>query len=186
MRKPTIWMCVTRRLTCADLGFFVRGFQAWRPENSLNNVVFFCFCFFSFSLQLILQFTDWGPVFYYRENYTFSKDPEGVQHFQGGGGGPNAYFYKNPYNLWFSRGSGPPIPPLVPHMTQISLGNISVWSESLLSTVWILCYPLSTQQRLGSDWSVIWVFAGCWLILLALSCHGSFIHIPLDKHNFWA
>ena len=36
----------------------------------------------------------------------FSKDPEGVQHFpgepnffQGGGGGPNAKFYKNPYKL---------------------------------------------------------------------------------------
>ena len=36
----------------------------------------------------------------------FSKDPEGVQHFSGGsnffqGGeeGPNANFYRNPYNL---------------------------------------------------------------------------------------
>ena len=38
----------------------------------------------------------------------FPKDPEGVQHFpggrgfqlfQGGGGGPNANFYRNPYNL---------------------------------------------------------------------------------------
>ena len=37
-----------------------------------------------------------------------SKDPEGVQHFQGGptffgggggGGGPNANFYRNPYIL---------------------------------------------------------------------------------------
>ena len=33
--------------------------------------------------------------------------------FQGGGGGPNANFYRNPYTyLFFSRGgmSGPPIP----------------------------------------------------------------------------
>ena len=38
----------------------------------------------------------------------FSKDPKGVQHFQrgsnffqgvGGGRGPNANFYRNPYNL---------------------------------------------------------------------------------------
>ena len=37
----------------------------------------------------------------------FSKEPEGVQHFSGGGGGvqlfpeggPNANFYGNPYNL---------------------------------------------------------------------------------------
>ena len=34
----------------------------------------------------------------------------------GGGGCPNAYFYRNPYNLRFSRGAGPPIPPLDPHM----------------------------------------------------------------------
>ena len=38
---------------------------------------------------------------------SFSKDPEGVQHFPGGptfsrGGGPNANFYRNPYNLCFS------------------------------------------------------------------------------------
>ena len=34
-------------------------------------------------------------------NLYFSKDPEGVQHFLGGGGGggPNANFYRNPYNL---------------------------------------------------------------------------------------
>ena len=30
----------------------------------------------------------------------FSKDPEGVQHFPGGGGGcPNTYFYRTLYNL---------------------------------------------------------------------------------------
>ena len=34
----------------------------------------------------------------------FSKEPEGVQHFPGGGsncfqGGPNTNFYSNPYNL---------------------------------------------------------------------------------------
>ena len=50
----------------------------------------------------------------------FTKDPEGsfifqgdVQLFQGGGGGaPNANFYRNPYTyLLFSGGvSGPPIP----------------------------------------------------------------------------
>ena len=50
----------------------------------------------------------------------FTKDPEavhyflgggGVQLFPGGGGGQNANFYRNPYTyLLFSRGvSGPPI-----------------------------------------------------------------------------
>ena len=52
----------------------------------------------------------------------FSKDPEGHHYFTGGvqlfprgvGGGPNSYFYRNPYTyLLFSRGGGvygPPIP----------------------------------------------------------------------------
>ena len=46
----------------------------------------------------------------------FTKDPEGVHYFPGGGGGcqtcPNAKFFRNPYTyLLFSRGvSGPPIP----------------------------------------------------------------------------
>ena len=49
----------------------------------------------------------------------FPNDPEVVQHFpggggvqlfQGGGGGPNANFYRNPYNLLFSRGWGGPDP----------------------------------------------------------------------------
>ena len=58
-----------------------------------------CFCVF-ISPQLILQFTEGIQWFYYRDNYTFSKKSEGVQHFPGdgdqlftGGGGPNAYFY---------------------------------------------------------------------------------------------
>ena len=43
----------------------------------------------------------------------FTKDPEAVHYIPGGGGGsPNASFYRNPYTyLLFSRGrvSGPPI-----------------------------------------------------------------------------
>ena len=66
--------------------------------------------------------------------YSLQRDPmislqRGVSIFQegggktsfGGGGGSNANFYRNPYNLWFSRGGGggggvwTPIPPLDPH-----------------------------------------------------------------------
>ena len=53
------------------------------------------------------------------------KVPEGVQHFLGGGGGPTfsrgvgdqlLIPYRNPYNLWFSRGSGLPVHPLDPYL----------------------------------------------------------------------
>ena len=58
----------------------------------------------------------------------FTKDPEAVHYFPGGGGGcptfskggggPNANFYRNPYTyLLFSRESvRTPYPPLEPHM----------------------------------------------------------------------
>ena len=36
-----------------------------------------------FSPQLILQFTEGGPMVYFRENYT-AKDPEGSNIFPGG------------------------------------------------------------------------------------------------------
>ena len=38
----------------------------------------------------------------FRGGPTFAR---GVQLFPVGG--PNAYFYRNPYNLWFSRRGGP-------------------------------------------------------------------------------
>ena len=64
-----------------------------------------------FSPQLILQFTKGVQWFYNRENYPFLRIQRGSNFFQGvqifpGGGGPNAYFYRNPYNLWFSRRGG--------------------------------------------------------------------------------
>ena len=47
---------------------------------------------------------------------------------------------------------------------------------------WVLSYPLSAQRRLRSEDSdqtghppsLIWVFGGCTLILLVLSCRGSY------------
>ena len=67
----------------------------------------------------------------------FTKDREavhyfpgagGVQLFPGGGGGPNANFYRNPYTyLLFSRGSvRNHYPPLDPHM-----GNVIITGQYL-------------------------------------------------------
>ena len=53
-----------------------------------------------FSPQLILQFTEGiQSMDVLQRKLYFSKDPEGVQHFLGGGGCPNANFYRNPYHL---------------------------------------------------------------------------------------
>ena len=68
----------------------------------------------------------------------FTKDPEAVHYFlgrvvsnffqYGGGGGPNANFYRNPYtHLLFSRGSvRTPYTPLDPHM-----GNVIITGQYL-------------------------------------------------------
>ena len=71
----------------------------------------------------------------------FTKDPEAVHYFpgvggwggcptffQGGGGGPNANFYRNTYMyLLFSRGSvRTPYPPLDPHV-----GNVIITGQYL-------------------------------------------------------
>ena len=60
----------------------------------------------------------------------FIKDPEAVHYFlgAGGGGGPNANFYRNPYTyLLFSRGSvRTPYPPLDLHM-----GNVIITGQYL-------------------------------------------------------
>ena len=58
----------------------------------------------------------------------FTKDPEGVKLFPGGGGGPNAYFFRNPCTyLLFSRGGvRTPYPPLDPHM-----GNVIITGQYL-------------------------------------------------------
>ena len=53
---------------------------------------------------------------------------------------------------------------LPPAKTQISLGIRPVWSKS----------SLSAWRKLESLAMLIWVFVGCTLILLVLSCHGSF------------
>ena len=73
------------------------------------------FCQLFYSPRLILQFTEEiHMVLLLRKLYLyFTKDPEGGPLFSRSGGPtfsregvPNANFYRNPYNLLFSRGGG--------------------------------------------------------------------------------
>ena len=68
--------------------------------------------FFLFSPQLILQKS--GRTF--QRKLSFAKVRVGWNVFQGGGsnffqGLKLIFLYRNPYNLWFSRVSGPPATP---------------------------------------------------------------------------
>ena len=72
------------------------GVQARQPENNLDLF----FVFLVLNLFYSLQRASNGFI---TEKTILSMDPEGVQHFPGGSnffhGGPNANFYRNPYNL---------------------------------------------------------------------------------------
>ena len=99
-------------MSCADPGILVSGGPCQSDKNKAL-ATFFC------SPQLILQKSK-GQ---FQRNLSFFKVQEGVQHFPGGGGGGYQLFpgggvqlripYRNPYNVWFSRGGGPdPLSPL--------------------------------------------------------------------------
>ena len=67
-----------------------------------------------------------------------------------------------------------------PAKTQISLGIHPVWSESLLFTQWVAKNPSflhadsEDSDQTGQMPRLIWVFAGRTVILLVLSCRGSY------------
>ena len=96
----------------------IQEFSPGGVQVSLTKIssdkVFFLFYIFFFSSRLILQKSNSQ----FQRNLSFFKVPEGVQHFPGGGGplfpgGVQLLIpYRNPYNLWFSRGVRTPCPPL--------------------------------------------------------------------------
>ena len=78
-----------------------------------------------------------------------------------------------------------------PAKTQISLGTCPVWSESSLSA-WRNLGSLTTHWAQSKDsghtgWMprLIWVFAGRTLILLVLSCRGSFCFLFYRQKSYW-
>ena len=101
--------------SCADPGNFVRGGGGGGgPGQSDKRAL----TSFFFVLSFFLQQSN-GQ---FQRNLSFFRVTDGVQHFPGGsnyfqwgGGGGGVQLlisYRNPYNLWFSRGVRTPFPPL--------------------------------------------------------------------------
>ena len=71
---------------------------------------------------------------------------------------------------------------------QISLGIRPVWSASSMCAQWVAKDPRflhadsEDSDKTGRMPRLIWVFAGCTVTLLVLSCHGSLIFLWLDSH----
>ena len=111
--KLTVVIPICCLLPCADPGIFVRGWGGGVHVNLTKKLwqrCLFVFCFF-LSSRLILQKSN-GE---FQRKKSIFKVPEGVQIFPGGpnfsrGEGVQLLIpYRNPNNLWFSRGgSGPP------------------------------------------------------------------------------
>ena len=81
---------------------------------------------------------------------------------------------------------------LRPAKTQISLGIRQICSESSLSA-WRSIGSLATHWAHSEDSDqtgrmprLIWVFAGRTLILLVLSCRGSYVHIKTFNFSYLA
>ena len=105
---PPVFSMALRIESCADPGFFHWG-GGWgsRPDGQ-KTVWTFLLLFFKSSTYF--TFYRGGPMVLLQRKLYFSKDPEGVRHFPGG-----PTFSREGYR-YPSRGSGPNIPSLYPHM----------------------------------------------------------------------
>ena len=122
--KLTVVMPISCLLPCADPGIFVRGWGGGSTsigQKSSDNVVFFCLCFFClfFAFFLVLSLFFEVKWLISKKNIIFQVSGGGPSLSRGGGGptfsrggGVELLIpYRDPYNLWFSGGSGPPVPP---------------------------------------------------------------------------
>ena len=74
-----------------------------------------------------------------------------------------------------------------PAKTRITMGIRPVWSETWLCAHWVAKDPSflhaysKDSDETGQMPRLIWVFAGCTLILLVLSCRGSFVIVNREN-----
>ena len=113
-----------------------RNFRQGGPGQSDKKALTTFFFFF-----LVLSLFDRSQMVNFKVIYHFSRFQRGSNIFQGGGGGPTfsrgggggvqlLIPYRNPYNLWFSRGGPDPLSPsgsALAHRGQTN--RISVWPQ---------------------------------------------------------
>ena len=106
-----------------------------QSDKKTLTALFVCFFAFFLSPRLILQ--KFLKMVNFKEKYHFSRFRRGSKFFQAGWGwgGQLLSPYRNPNNLRFSRGSGPPGPSsLDPHLAAIYLVSQSAkWCDRLLA-----------------------------------------------------
>ena len=139
MTKLTILLLEHVRIQ--EFGIFARGGGGWGGgsrsiwQKSSDKVFFFCFVF------LVLRLFYWWLIS--KKTIIFQGSRGGPTFSRGGptfpGGVQLLIPYRNPYNLWFSRGGPDPMsPPLDPHLL-----NTLEWIYELTSCY----YLLYTQQK---------------------------------------
>ena len=114
---------VRMNITCADPGIFVRGgVQVNLTKKSSDNVFFFFFFFFFFLSSAYSSEVKW--VNFSKKTIIF-QGSRGVQLFPGGGGSNCLFPIETHITCDFPGGSGPPVPPLDPHLYNNNLSNLS-------------------------------------------------------------
>ena len=141
--KLTVVMPISCLLPCADPRILVRwgggggSTSIWQNKKLWQRclfVVFFCFCLF-YRSQMVN----------FKEKYNFSWFRRGLNLSRGGnffqGGGSLLVPYRNPNNLWFSRGCPDPLSStLDPHLAAIYLVSKSAkWRDHLLHLCLFSC-----------------------------------------------
>ena len=103
-------------LTIQNIHAQIQEFSSGGVQVNLTKKALTTFFFF-----LVLSSFYRSQMVNFKENYHFSRFQTGSNIFQGGGGVQLLIPYRNPYNLWFSRGGGgglwtpcPPSPPPPP------------------------------------------------------------------------
>ena len=114
--KWTVVIPIGCLLPCAVPEIFVMwggggGQRQSDKKNKLWQRCLFVFVFF-FAFFLVLGLFYRSQMVNFKEKYNFSRFRRGSKFFQGGGGGGGQLLtpYRNPNNLWFSRGVQTPWP----------------------------------------------------------------------------
>ena len=120
--KWTVVIPISCLLPCAVPEIFVMGGGGGGPRQSdkkNSDSVVCLFLFFAFFLVLGLFYR--SQMVNFKEKYHFSRFRSGSKFFQGGGG-QLLTPYRNPNNLWFSRGVRTPWP--LPSGSALSMRSI--------------------------------------------------------------
>ena len=106
---------------------------------------------------LVLSFFYRSQMVNFKEIYHFSRFQRGSNIFQGGGGVQLLIPYRNPYNLWFSRGGPDTLSPhLDPHLCDRFIKRCLFQETKTISYLTEYQVLLRTRRRVNAPIFLMW------------------------------